>query len=273
MNIILFLNKDFEANLAYNLLKEELQNHNVKIYYSESVGSQKKKPKDLVEIEYYEKDFFYKEVLNGVKENNIKTDFEFFDNDFQTFEIAKCTNVNSAAFIREVQAFEPDLFISIRFAKIFKDDIIKVPKKGILNLHSAILPEYRGIMGTLHNLKDNRSEYGCTLHYISDSGIDTGEIIEIARTEIQQEKSLLWHIINLYPLGANLILDSIQKLKNTDKLSFSEQNMTEGNYFSVPTESDFEQLQTLGFKHFDKADYVDLLKNYVANDFDFKTII
>ena len=42
MNIILFLNKDFEANLAYNLLKEELLKHNVKIYYSESVGSSKK---------------------------------------------------------------------------------------------------------------------------------------------------------------------------------------------------------------------------------------
>ena len=262
MNIILFLNKDIEANIAYNFLKEELLKHHVKIYYSESVGSKKKKPKDLVEIEYYEKDFFYNEIQKAIKIGGIETNFEFFNDEFQTFPMAKCANVNNPVFIEEVAAFEPDLFISIRFAKIFKDEIIKVPKKGILNLHSAILPDYRGIMGTLHNLKDDKKKYGCTLHYISSSGIDTGEIIAIAKADIQKEKSLLWHVINLYPLGAKLILDSIQKLKSIDKLPFQKQDMTAGNYFSVPKEADFTKLKTLGFKTFDKKEYLELVKKF-----------
>ena len=266
MNIILFLNKDLEANLTYNLLKGELLKHNTKIYYSESVGKGKAKPKDLIEIEYYEKEFIYNDVVEKIRKEGLDTDFEFFNEDFKSFELAECPNVNSAALIEEVSAFKPDLFISIRFAKIFKEEIIKVPKKGILNLHSAILPDYKGIMGTLHNLKDDRKEYGCTLHYISSSGIDTGEIVAIAKANIQKEKSLLWHIVNLYPFGVKLILDSIQKLKYIDKLPFKEQNRLKGNYFSVPTEDDFTKLKTLEFKTFDEADYIELLRKFITED-------
>ncbi len=264
MKIILFLNKDIEANITYNLLKEELLKHTVKIYYSESVGKQSAKPKDLVEVEYYEKTFFNTQVAEALKEHQITSSFEFFDEDFKTFDTAKCLNPNKPAFIEEVTAFEPDLFISIRFAKIFREEIIKVPKKGILNLHSAILPDYRGIMGTLHNLKDNKKEYGCTLHYISSRGIDTGEIINIARKKIDRSKSLLWHVVTLYPLGARMILDSIRKLEQVQQLPIKKQNSTEGNYFSVPTEEDFKQLKALGFTTFNKEEYVDLLKEFIS---------
>jgi len=266
MNIILFLNKDLEANLTYNLLKEELLKHRVKIYYSESVGKQNTKPKDLLAVEYYEKEYIYKELVPAIKQAQIATSFEFFDVDFKTFEIAKCTNPNKSEFIEAVRAFEPDLFISIRFAKIFREEIIKVPKKGILNLHSAILPDYRGIFGTLHNLKDNKALYGCTLHYISSRGIDTGEIISIVRKPIDKKKSLLWHVLTLYPLGARLILESIQKLATFDRLPCLLQDNSAGSYFSVPTAAHFEQLKALGFTIFDAVDYQELLEQFISSD-------
>jgi len=266
MNIILFLNKDLESNLTYNLLKEELVKHRVKIYYSKSVGKQNTKPTDLLKVEYYEKEYIYKELGPAIKQAQIATSFEFFDADFKTFEIAKCTNPNKPEFIEEVKAFEPDLFISIRFAKIFREAIIKVPKKGILNLHSAILPDYRGIFGTLHNLKDNKTLYGCTLHYISSRGIDTGEIIGIVKKPIDKKKCLLWHVLTLYPLGARLILESIQKLMSLDRLPCLPQDNSEGSYFSVPTTTHFEQLKGLGFTIFDVADYQEFLEKYISSD-------
>lgn len=265
MNIILFLNKDLEANLTYNLLKEELLKHRVKIYYSESVGKQNTKPADLLDLEYYEKAYVYEELNPAIKQAKIKTAFEFFDADFKTFEIAKCANPNKPEFIEEIRAFEPDLFISIRFAKIFREEIIRVPTKGIINLHSAILPDYRGIFGTLHNLKDNKDLYGCTLHYISSRGIDTGEIIGIAKKPINKNKSLLWHVLTLYPHGSRLILESIQKLENLDRLPCLKQEKSAGNYFSVPTSEDFEQLKVLGFSIFDATEYEDFLKKHISS--------
>jgi methionyl-tRNA formyltransferase len=264
MKIILFVNKDIEANLAYNLLKEELLKHEVKIYYSESVGNQTSKPEDLLKLEYFEKAFIYTNLIQTIKEQQIATAFEFFDDDFESFEINKCPDPNHQGFIATVKAFEPDLFISIRFARIFREEIIKVPKKGILNLHSAILPAYRGIMGTLHNLKSGKDTYGCTLHYISSRGIDTGEIISIAQKPIDEKKSLLWHIVTLYPLGTTMLLKSIRELEKTDQLAFKEQNRAEGHYFSVPTEDDFRQLKALGFEVFNPVEYFELLAAYIS---------
>ncbi|NND32891.1 MAG: hypothetical protein HKN76_09890 [Saprospiraceae bacterium] len=264
MNIVLFTNRDFEANLAFNLLKKELLNHRVKIYFSENVGAPKNKPWDLRLIEYYEKEFIFRDLNKIIKDNRIDTTFEFFNEDFKSFSLTRCTNPNTPGFISEVSRFAPDLFISIRFAKIFRDEIISVPKKGILNLHSAILPDYRGIMGTLHNLKDDKKEYGCTLHYITSRGIDTGEIVAMAKRKINKKRSLLWHIFTLYPPGCELIIDGLQKLTDQDRLPVRPQNATLGNYFSVPTEEDFQRLKRLGFETFNENDYIEILSDVVS---------
>lgn len=267
MNILLFVNKDLEANLAYNLIKKELLHHNVKMYYSASVGKEVSKPKELLEVEYYEKEFFFGTLIENLKRHDINTDFEFFNEDFSSFAIAHCANVNSPTFIEQVKAFEPDLFLSIRFGKIFKDEIIAVPKKGILNLHSAILPDYRGIMGTLHNLKDkNKTQYGCTLHYIDSAGIDTGQIIAITKRDIQKERSLLWHIVQLYPMGCKLILEAIQKLVTTQRLACTIQDANSGDYFSLPTATDFKLLNENKIESFNANDYKEILSKYISPD-------
>lgn len=266
MTIILFLNKDFEANLTYNLLKEELSKHNVHIYYSDTVGNPDKKPKDLNTLEYYEKHFIFHELKQLLKKHEVETSFEFFGDSFTSVPFKKCTNVNSKAFIDEVTQLQPDVFISVRFGKIFKDDIIKVPKYGLLNLHSAILPDYRGIMGTLHALKNGDLTLGCTLHTIPNSGIDTGEIITVPKLQVNQSKSLFWHIVNLYPLGSQSIIEAINTISEGKELVTMPQNLKEGNYFSVPIQDDFEVLKRKGIVTISKNDYIDILKQFVVKD-------
>ncbi|EIA10523.1 formyl transferase [Flavobacterium frigoris] len=263
MKIVLFLNKDLQANIAYNLLKQELRHHTLRIYYSESVGNPDGKAADLVRLEHYEKHYFHNEIANFTKNTKLRYSFEFFDHTFNSFPFEKATNVNSEEFITEMKLYEPDLFISIRFGKIFKDAIIQVPKLGLLNLHSAILPHYKGIMGTLHAIKEQNKTIGCTLHTIPDAGIDTGEIIEIAQLDVCPEKSLFWHIIQLYPLGVALLIQAIQLLQRGDHLKTKKQNLQEGNYFSVPTENDFQQIKNLGMDIISPTDYEAVLLQFV----------
>lgn len=266
MNIVLFVNKDIEANLAYTLLKKELLQHTVTIYFSDTVGNPNTKPTDLLTLEYYEKAFVFNDLMTFLTETNIDNNFAFFEDAFTSFPIQKCANVNTPEFIEEIKALKPDLFISIRFGKIFKDEIIRVPKHGLLNLHSAILPNYRGIMGTLHAIKDKNTQIGCTLHTIPNSGIDTGEIIEIAKMEVSPNRSLFWHILQLYPLGATLIIKALKELANGKPLKSKQQNLDEGAYFSVPTQKDFEQVKNMGFKIISKQDYTEILTQLVIKD-------
>lgn len=266
MKIALFVNKDIEANIAYNLLKELLLKHTVRIYYSDNVGKTANKPSSLETLEYFEKEFVFNELPIFTKKNKIIPDFEFFDNNFSSFPFKKCTDINSETFINEMEVFKPDLFISIRFGKIFKDKIIKVPKKGLINLHSAILPNYRGIMGTLHAIKQQNKTIGCTLHTIPNSGIDTGEIIEIATTKVNFKKSLFWNIIQLYPIGVNLIVKTVNTIENDKFPITKKQNLTDGNYFSVPTKSDFNEIENLGMKILTANDYETILKCFIFKD-------
>lgn len=263
MKIVLFLNKDLEANIAYNLLKEKLLHHTVRIYYSESVGNPVGKAAALVQLEYYEKHFIQNELSQFIQDSKIEHSFEFFNDAFSTFPFTKAINVNSEEFISEMKLYEPDLFISIRFGKIFKDAIIKVPKLGLLNLHSGILPQYKGIMGTLHAIKQQNKKIGCTVHTIPDSGIDTGEIVEIAKLDINLKKSLFWHIIQLYPLGVPLLIKSIHLLQRGEKIKTTKQNLHEGKYYSVPTKNDFQQIENLGIRIISLPDYEAILQQLV----------
>jgi methionyl-tRNA formyltransferase len=263
MKIVVFINKDIEANIAFNLLKPELLNHTVQIYYSDSVGNPDNKPLDLVTLEYFEKGFFFNELPTFINDSKINNTFEFFDDNFKSFPIKKCGNVNSIAFINEMKAFNPDVFISIRFGKIFKDDIIQIPINGLINLHSAILPDYRGILGTLHAIKEKNSTIGCTLHTIPNSGIDTGGIIEIAKRDVNLSKSLFWNIIQLYPLGVEMIIKTLKKIELDHCLKTQEQNLEEGKYFSLPTTNDFEQIKNLGVKIITLKDYQDVLIHFI----------
>lgn len=263
MKIILFLNKDLEANIAYNLLKPELLKHQVQIYYSEKVGGSNQKSQDVKTLEYFETEFFFNEISEYINVSKIKTNFELFNKDFKSVPFEKSGNVNGPIFIEKIKAFEPDLFISIRFGKIFRDEIIALPKYGLLNLHSAVLPDFRGIMGTLHALKAGNKKIGCTLHSIPDSGIDTGDIIDIAFLDVQPERSLLWHIVQLYPMGAKMICKALVNLQMNKTLDIKKQDLNTGNYFSVPTEGDFKILRDLGKDVFSEIDYIDILEEFV----------
>ena len=266
MKIILFLNKDLEANIAYNLLKEALSNHDIIIYYSATVGRSDNKPADLVQLEYFEKEFFFEKLPGFLKTNHIETDFEFFGKDFHSTSFHLCNNVNAPSFVQEVKVFEPDLFISIRFGKIFKNEIIQVPKVGLINLHSAILPDYRGIMGTLHALKDNNKEIGCTLHTIPNSGIDTGEIINISRIKTMPNRSVFWHIASLYLPGSQIVMDTLNSLESQVPLISEKQDLKAGSYYSLPTQADFEQVKNRGYTIFTPQDYIDILLAYVVRN-------
>ena len=103
-------------------------------------------------------------------------------------------------------------------------------------------------MGTLHAIKEGNSEIGCTLHTIPNSGIDTGEIIEIAKQEVNREKSLFWNIVQLYPIGTELVIKHLRILEQNSAVKTKKQNLEEGNYFSIPTKSDFENIENLGME-------------------------
>ena len=217
-------------------------------------------------LESFEKTYFFGLISDLIRQHSIETEFEFFDDDFNSAPCEVCHYVNEPTFVDRIREFHVDVFLSVRFGKIFKDEIIQVPAKGVMNLHSAILPDYRGILGTLHALRDGRKEIGCTLHYISNHTIDTGQILDVSRLEVVPGQSLFRHIVSLYPVGVNMIVKVLRELENKDRLPTQRQDLSEGCYYSTPNEQHFQQLIHSGFPVITKEDYLEFLAQRISPD-------
>ena len=80
-----------------------------------------------------------------------------------------------------------DLGISVLYWRKLRDEFLSVPALGVINYHPAPLPDYRGTAGYNMAIMDCLREWAVTAHYI-DEGIDTGDIIEVARFAICHEE-------------------------------------------------------------------------------------
>lgn len=99
-------------------------------------------------------------------------------------ELAECWTMLERAGVRFTSFEGPfDLGISAAGSHIFTPAEIARARLGIVNLHLAPLPEFRGRFSATHAILSGARLYGVTLHYV-DEGIDTGPIIAEQRFPI-----------------------------------------------------------------------------------------
>ena len=90
--------------------------------------------------------------------------------------IYRTNTVRSAEFISWLEGQKIDL-LCVAGGPILKDEVLQVPKLGAINMHSSILPAFRGTQAEfwqVHN--DAYDRAGITIHKI-DAGVDTGAIL------------------------------------------------------------------------------------------------
>lgn len=262
--IIIFLNHDLYCATALNYLTEILQNNEVKICFSQKVG-ERKKFKELDELEFYENKLPLDIIFPIIENSSVKAKFLTFNQISKQYqiEILEFNDINKDG-LKYLKNWKPDLMISIRYGKIFQQEIINLPKYGIINLHSGILPNYRGIMSTFWALLHDEKEIGTTLHLIDDNQIDKGKIIDVNYIKADPDKSLIYQIFSLYQGGCQSIILAINKLKKGEKLKFKEiPQQSESSYYSYPQEPNFKKLKNK-YKVFDyKQYYKEVLRNFI----------
>ena len=156
-------------------------------------------------------------------------------------------SINSKDSLDILKQLKPDLLISIAGNEIFKEDLINLAPKGCLNLHTALLPKYRGLMPTFWALKNKEKHIGVSVFFV-DEGIDSGPIIFQEKVEVL-DKTQEQLIIETKKLGMIGIIESIELIASGsyELLKNDEKNMT---YFSFPTKNDVKEFYNVGNKFF-----------------------
>lgn len=80
-----------------------------------------------------------------------------------------------------------DLAVSNTFGRLIKPSFISYVNGNCINLHGAVLPNYKGLFTYNHGLLNEEKEWGVTAHYVNEK-FDEGEIIEIKKFPIDSKK-------------------------------------------------------------------------------------
>ena len=160
------------------------------------------------------------------------------------------TRPNSKDGLSQIMSLRPDLVVSIRYRRILQPAFIRVPQYGVINLHSGILPDYRGVMATFWAMLAGEPQIGTTLHHIVDAGIDTGPVIEINRRKTRPKSSYLANVIGLYAEGCDAIIRAFRTFSTIGTLTGDPQ-IKGGQYFAAPDSAAITRYESNGLALFD----------------------
>ena len=130
-------------------------------------------------------------------------------NNIRLFQPEKLKNKN---FINDLKVLKADLFIVVAFRMLPKI-IWEIPKKGTVNLHASILPNYRGAAPINWAIINGEKESGVTTFFINEK-IDTGDVLLIEKTKIKDGQTAGELHDNLMEIGSKLIIRTISEIES-----------------------------------------------------------
>ena len=116
--------------------------------------------------------------------------------------------VREPQFIDQVRALAPDLIVVAAYGQILPQALLDVPKFGCLNVHTSLLPKYRGAAPIQWAMLNGDSETGVTIMKM-DAGLDTGDIVSEERTAISDDDDAATLHDRLAQLGGALLVRTI----------------------------------------------------------------
>ena len=273
MRILCCVNRDLASNLALNLLLPDLQGHEVRVALTERVGAvipgeppQRRELRTAEQVLPNEIFFPLLDQLPAPGSGDRYLTFAQLQSRYG-IRVEALPDPNREPGLASIRDYAPDLILSIRFGAIFKAPLLGIPKYGVLNLHSGLLPHYRGVLATFRALMNGDTEIGCTLHYIDDPTIDTGDIVSVSRLRVQPERSLLWHILALYPEGIGMMRRALARLGQDDemRLRTQRQGREQGAYYSYPSAQEWAEFTRRGWRIADPSDIEQAFSRYLPS--------
>ena len=159
-------------------------------------------------------------------------------------EYSFCENINDSGFVAHLSSLNLDLIACISPTQIFRDQLINTPKYGCINIHTASLPNYRGLYPTYWAMASGEKEVGICIHYI-ESGIDTGKILLRCAEKIPANTSMDYMLKKTNVTGGELLSQAC-KLIGEGKIA-PEYAQGEGSYYSFPTKESYTVFKSNGY--------------------------
>ncbi|MFA9517433.1 formyltransferase family protein [Halopenitus sp. H-Gu1] len=152
-------------------------------------------------------------------------------------------SVNESEFVSYLNESGIDVLLSVSAPEVFDPAVLNAPNWGCVNVHTALLPEYRGILPTFWALYHGEDEIGVTVHTMVEE-IDRGKIVRQTTFPVASNDTLDDVINRGKRVGGEeaaaalaTIADGTVDLTKMDG---------EGSYYSFPTADDRREFEKRG---------------------------
>ena len=128
--------------------------------------------------------------------------------------------------VAALAGLRPDAMVVVGYGQIIPQQAIDIPPHGIINVHASLLPKYRGAGPVQWAIANGETRTGVTTMRI-DAGLDTGDMLLKAETEIGPEETAVELGARLAAMGAALLVET---LANIGSIVLQKQDPTQATY-------------------------------------------
>ena len=117
--------------------------------------------------------------------------------------------------VQTLADLKPDVCAVVAYGRILPQRVLDIPTKGCINIHTSLLPQYRGSAPYQWAVLDGLKETGVSSMYLVRE-MDAGDIIDVARTPIGENETAGELLDRLSVLGADLLGKTLGRMAEGD---------------------------------------------------------
>ena len=129
----------------------------------------------------------------------------------QGLSVYQPTKMRDGTALALVRELHPELIVVAAYGRILPEDILNTPPYGSINVHSSLLPKYRGAAPINWAILNGERETGVTIMYMAKE-LDAGDILHVLKTDIDPQEDAQTLTARLAELGAETLSKTLPLL-------------------------------------------------------------
>ena len=138
--------------------------------------------------------------------------------------------------VEDLKALNPDIMVTCAYGQIISQEILDIPKYGVINVHASLLPKYRGSAPIQWAILNGEKETGITIMQTA-LGVDSGDIILQEKIAIKENETAGELFDDLAKIAPSVLMKAIDLIES-GKATFTKQNEEEATHFPMLKKED-----------------------------------
>lgn len=131
----------------------------------------------------------------------------------QDIPVFQPTKLRNGEAMKTIEKLAPELIVVAAYGRILPDEILAYPKQGCINVHSSLLPKFRGAAPINWAILTGETETGVTIMHMAHD-LDAGDIILQQRISIDPDETAEMLYDRLAQMGGELVQEAVKALED-----------------------------------------------------------